>query len=31
MEYGDLEVELPFKIFLRDEIVGYCAINELES
>ena len=27
--YKDLE--LPFKIFLRDEIVGYCAINELES
>ncbi|GAH04349.1 unnamed protein product [marine sediment metagenome] len=26
--YGDLE--LPFKIFLRDEIVGYCNINELD-
>ncbi|GAG10938.1 unnamed protein product, partial [marine sediment metagenome] len=29
--YRDLELGLPFKIFLRDEIVGYCAINELES
>ncbi len=29
--YRDLKLELPFKIFLRDEIVGYCAINELES
>jgi pyruvate formate lyase activating enzyme len=26
--YRDLE--LPFKIFLRDEIVGYCAIHELD-
>ncbi|MBY8985264.1 MAG: anaerobic ribonucleoside-triphosphate reductase activating protein [Candidatus Lokiarchaeota archaeon] len=26
--YRDLE--LPFKIFLRDEIVGYCVIDELE-
>jgi pyruvate formate lyase activating enzyme len=29
--YRDLKLMLPFKIFLRDEIVGYCAINELES
>ncbi|MHA2283129.1 MAG: anaerobic ribonucleoside-triphosphate reductase activating protein [Promethearchaeota archaeon] len=29
--YRDLELELPFKIFLRDEIVGYCAINEIEN
>jgi len=29
--YGDLELGLPFKIFLRDEIVGYCNINELDS
>lgn len=29
--YGDLELGLPFKIFLRDEIVGYCNINELNS
>jgi len=29
--YRDLKLGLPFKIFLRDEIVGYCAINELES
>ncbi|MHA1931177.1 MAG: anaerobic ribonucleoside-triphosphate reductase activating protein [Promethearchaeota archaeon] len=28
--YKDLGSELPFKIFLRDEIVGYCSINELE-
>ncbi|MHA2181824.1 MAG: anaerobic ribonucleoside-triphosphate reductase activating protein, partial [Promethearchaeota archaeon] len=26
--YRDLESELPFKIFLRDEIVGYRSINE---
>ncbi len=29
--YKNLELELPFKIFLRDEIVGYCAINDLGS
>ncbi len=29
--YRDLEAELPFKIFLRDEIVGYCAINEMDN
>jgi len=29
--YRNLELELPFKIFLRDEIVGYCAINEVWS
>jgi pyruvate formate lyase activating enzyme len=27
--YRDLEPEFPFRIFLRDEIVGYCAISEL--
>lgn len=27
--YRDIELELPFRIFLRDEIVGYCAINEI--
>jgi hypothetical protein len=29
--YMDLELEIPFKIFLRDEIVGYRALNEIES
>jgi len=29
--YQDIELGLPFKIFLRDEIVGYCAINEMEN
>ena len=29
--YKDLGSELPFKIFLRDEIVGYCALHEIES
>ncbi|MHA2037914.1 MAG: anaerobic ribonucleoside-triphosphate reductase activating protein [Promethearchaeota archaeon] len=29
--YKDLSLDLPFKIFLRDEIVGYCSINEMES
>ena len=29
--YRDMQFELPFKVFLRDEIVGYCTINELEG
>ena len=29
--YRDLQLELPFKIFLRDEIVGYCSIIDFEG
>ncbi|MFX1524426.1 MAG: hypothetical protein ACFFCC_13030, partial [Promethearchaeota archaeon] len=29
--YKDLEDPLPFSIFLRDEIVGYRALNDLEE